>query len=221
MSPGELVVLRGTGIGPADRVQYQPDGSGLLPDNLGGIQVQFDGRPAAAVEAGANWIVTVVPYSVAGQATTTITASGGGAPVSPLTVAVADASPGLASVNGAGVGAGIFMNEDGTANAAGNAAPRGTVVSIAITGAGATSPPNDWIDELATLDEYPEPALPVTARVNGDPAEVVYAGSGPGMLGAVIVVQIRIPETAPAGDGIPVAVRVGGATAPAVTISVQ
>ena len=46
ISPGEIVTVSGSGIGPAALVQGTLDADGLLPKQLAGARVLFDGVPA-------------------------------------------------------------------------------------------------------------------------------------------------------------------------------
>ncbi len=68
VAPGEVVVLYGSGLGPAQLTQYQLDPtSGLVGTSLAGTSVIFGGTPAPVLYTSATQIGAVVPYSVAGS----------------------------------------------------------------------------------------------------------------------------------------------------------
>lgn len=222
VSPGELVAVQGTGIGPETAVEYTIDenSTGELPRILGGVMVLFDDQPASIVYASSTRALAVVPYSVVGKTSVTVTLQHDGLTTDPLTLEVGAAHPGLSTVDGNGVGAGVFENEDGTANAPENPAYTSTVISGYLTGAGVTDPVNDSIDESFIPSDFPQPRLPVTATIGGVEAEVLYAGGKPGLLGPVIWVRIQVPVQVQAGGAVPLVVRVGEFTSPAVTVSI-
>lgn len=222
VSPGELVVVTGQGIGPEEGIEYTPDetSTGELPQTLGGVKVLFDDQPSSIVYASSTRALVVVPYSVVGKSTVPVTLQHEGLTTDPLALDVVDAHPGVLTVEGNGVGAGAFENEDATQNAPENPAYPGTVISGSLTGAGVTNPQNDSLDETFIPTNFPVPLLPVTATLGGLDAEVLYAGGKPGLLGPVIWVRIKVPEGLEAGSAVPLVVRVGEFTSPAVTVSI-
>jgi uncharacterized protein (TIGR03437 family) len=77
-----------------------------------------------------------------------------------------------------------------------------------------------------TVDNLPRPVAPVTVRVNGQevaPADILYAGSAPGIIAGVMQINIRLSPTlnitGPAQ--VPVEIAVGGvASQSGVTVAV-
>ena len=102
------------------------------------------------------------------------------------------------------------INADGTRNSTSNPAARGTVVALFATGGGPTNPP---ATDGATWQRSPlaHLAAPVLVKIDGIDAEVVYAGSAPGMVSGIFQVNVRVPMTVHPGildimvsvDGIP------------------
>ena len=91
-------------------------------------------------------------------------------------------------------------------------APRGSVVTLFITGEGLVNPPlpsGSAPDAAASVDLLPTPVLPVSVTVNGVAANVFFAGIPPGLVG-VTQVNFVVPLTVPFGS-LPVIVSVGGA----------
>lgn len=221
VSPGENITIFGSGIGPASQVTLQLV-AGKVSTNLGNTQVLFDGIPAPVIYATATQTSVMVPYEIAGRATTNITVTYQGVPSIPFSTPVVAAVPGIYSQNLSGTGPGAILNQDGiTVNGPKNPAPAGSVVAIYMTGEGVTQPasvtggiaPN-------TLAGLNNPLLPVTATVGGVPATVLYAGSAPGYIYGLMQVNIQIPAGL---TGIqPLVISVGGTpTQTGITVQVQ
>jgi uncharacterized protein (TIGR03437 family) len=61
----------------------------------------------------------------------------------------------------------------------------------------------------------------VTVLVNGEQADVLYAGAAAGQVAGLLQVNVRIPADTPVGD-IPVEIHVGNAASqPGITLAVQ
>jgi uncharacterized protein (TIGR03437 family) len=109
-------------------------------------------------------------------------------------------------LNSQGWGPAAALNQDYRLNTAQNPAPRGSVVLLFATGEGMTDQAADGV--LAT-PPLAQPLLPITVTVGGRPAEVLYAGAAPGLVAGVLQINARIPNDAPAGDGVMVVVDAG------------
>jgi uncharacterized protein (TIGR03437 family) len=130
-----------------------------------------------------------------------------------------DSVPGIFTTNGTGRGQANAVNADQTPNSVSNPAARGTVISVYLTGEGQTDPPGN--DGRIILTDVRRPLLPVTARIGGLSAEVLYAGSAPMQVSGIMQVNVRIPDEAPVGV-VPLEIQVGSAVSqPAVTIAVR
>jgi uncharacterized protein (TIGR03437 family) len=221
VSPGELLAIRGNGIGPDAEQSYTLGQDDRLPEELGGVRVYFDGQPAPLVSAAAGLVRAVVPYSVVGNASTQIELRYHGLGSETRTMAVAAATPGLATAKGLGAGQGDFTNADATANSPGNPAARGTAVGILCTGAGATTPYNDGLVVAGASESFPVPNLPIRAVIGGVEVEPLYAGGRPASVGAALLVRVRIPDSVQPGPAVPFSLKVGDATSQAVTLAVQ
>jgi len=136
------------------------------------------------------------------------------------TVRVIDSSPAIFIANASGQGA--ILNQDGSANSVKNGAAAGSVVSIFATGEGQTDPAGmDGVINAKTLP-VPKPVLPVTAEINGEMAEVTYAGGAPGEVTGMLQVNVRIPSDVPSGTSVSVTITVGVATSQAgVTVAIK
>lgn len=71
ISPGELVTLQGSGLGPATGVSV-PVGGEPLPTQLAGVRVFFDELAAPLMYVQAGQINAMVPWEVAGRTSTEV-----------------------------------------------------------------------------------------------------------------------------------------------------
>src|ERR1035438_7849247 len=67
VAPGEVIVIWGSGLGPAQLAQYQADSNGLVPTSVGGTSVYVNGVLAPMLYASANQVAAVVPFGVSGS----------------------------------------------------------------------------------------------------------------------------------------------------------
>jgi len=77
-----------------------------------------------------------------------------------------------------------------------------------LTGEGQTDPPGS--DGKIANGILPVPILPVTVRIAGQDAEVLYAGGAPGMVAGVMQLNVRVPEYVPPNNAAQVIVTIGG-----------
>jgi uncharacterized protein (TIGR03437 family) len=209
VAPGELVTIFGNSIGPALPAAASVDPhSGKLPLSLGGYQVTFDGQAAPWLYGSTGQINAVVPFEVAGHATVqmAITPANGQGLITTLTVEASN--PSIFSANASGTGQGAVINGDMTRNSASNPAPRGSVVSIFVTGAGVTKPAS--VDGVLTSAVNPPlVAQPVTVTMGGQTAAVLYQGAAPGLVAGISQINAQVPTNIPVGPSIPVTITVG------------
>ena len=191
VAPGELISLFRSKFGPASLVLSEFDENGRFASTLDGVQVLFDGVPSPIVFALANQTAVVVPFEVAGHATTTITYTYQGIASNSVVVPVVPTVPGMFTSNSQGTGQGAILNQDNTVNSDVNPETAGNVIQIFGTGAGAfTSDVPDG--ELVGL---PLPVLQadVNATVGGLPTNVEYHGPAPGQVAGIMQVNVRTP----------------------------
>jgi uncharacterized protein (TIGR03437 family) len=174
---------------------------------LAGTRVLFDGVPAPVLYAYASQVGVVAPYSVAGKKKVTVQLIYQGKETLPFEQNVAEAYPGIFTMNSSGRGQAAMLNEDGTLNGPANPAAKGSVVVFYATGGGQTDPPG--VDGEITRDVLARPRLPVGVWIQGQEAEVLYAGAAPGIVSGVMQVNIRLPMGIPSGEGVPVTMKVG------------
>jgi uncharacterized protein (TIGR03437 family) len=226
VSPGEIITIFGTGIGPATGAGATMDPStGKLATTIGGVQVLFNGIPAPMIYASTTQVSAVVPYEIAPVPNPSVwiqyalqTSN-----VWPLTTAAT--VPGLFTQNASGSGAGAILNQDNSLNGPGNAAAKDSIVQMFLTGEGQTNPPSVTgaitTASLPAPQVTPAPPLAIQVRINGQPALYVYAGEAPGQVAGVMQLNVQIPANAPSGN-LSITVSIGGNVSQnGVTVSVQ
>jgi len=200
--PGCVMVIRdGPGapseIGPPFLTSLRLDAAGRVATELADTKVLFDGVPAPILYAYAAQVGVVVPYSVAGKKNVKVQLTYKGEETYPIEFNVADARPGIFTMDSSGQGQAAMLNQDGTLNGPANPAAKGSVVVFYATGGGQTDPPG--VDGEITRDVLSRPHLPVGVWIQGQEAEVLYAGTAPGIVSGVMQVNIKLPIDIPSG----------------------
>jgi uncharacterized protein (TIGR03437 family) len=113
--------------------------------------------------------------------------------IHPETVRVQTATPGLFTASGTKHGPAKAFYEDGRPHDVENPASAGDVVQLFATGLGAISA-NPALGEFFSLTSRVSTTNPVTVTIGGEPAEVLFAGGAPGMVGGMYRIDVRIPE---------------------------
>jgi uncharacterized protein (TIGR03437 family) len=193
VAPGEIVAVRGSDFGPAALAQLQYV-NGVASTTLGNTRIYFDNVPAPMMYAITGVLGCVVPYSVAGKATTLVQVEYNGVRGNAVAVPVVEAVPGIFSLNQSGTGPGAILNLPGyTVNSASNRVAAGGTILVYATGEGKTNTAIDG-QKAPLTGPYPEPLLePWTATVGGRTATVIDCGGAPGSIAGLFQVRIQIP----------------------------
>jgi uncharacterized protein (TIGR03437 family) len=213
VAPGEIVTLRGYGIGPAAPAAVA---AGQAPvDQLGGTQVTFGGVAAPVFSAQSQQVTVQVPWEIAGQTSTEVVVTYNGGPPAGASasapVVVSTAAPGIFAV----------ANSDATLNSPSNPAKVGGFITIYGTGGGVTNPLGItgglWpiTASLATL------TLAVSVSIGGTNAIVLYAGSAPTLESGYFLINVALPSGLQASSAVNLVLTVGGSSSVAVPISIQ
>jgi uncharacterized protein (TIGR03437 family) len=197
LTPGSLIAIRGLDIGPArvDRALAYP-----LPLELGGRRVRIGEHWAPLLSASREEIRAIVPdlAAVTDDEVEVVIESTAG---ERLFAARQARRPqlGLFTAPGAGIGAAAALP----------AAP--SIVSL--FGTGFTLAPGQRIGEAVT-EAAPSPVLVqafcLAPGAGVIPADVLYAGSAPGLPVGVTQVNVRLPQNLPSGL-LPLWLTQGGA----------
>ena len=224
VAPGSIASVFGTHL--ALRTEFAL--AAPLPGMLGGGSITFADLPAAPVYAASPAQTNVlIPWELAGLAETTALARVGSAVSSPLSLDLAEFSPGIFALNrtGAGQGAVLIAGPEGQLAAPTdlfpNARPARTGEWLEIFAAGLGPVTN----QPATGD--PSPASPLSRTrstpavlVGGVGAPVAFSGLAPGFVG-LYQVNAQVPEGAVSGEAVSLSLTIGGIESNVVTVAVE
>jgi uncharacterized protein (TIGR03437 family) len=214
ISPGLIAAVLGSNLG-----QTAAAGPGAaLPTTLGGTQVLVNGTAAPLFYVSPGQVNFQVPLGLSGGSAEIAVVSNGTSSSS-TSVRLAPETPGIFTAAGGGTGQGAVLNEDSTANSAGNPARAGSVVQLYATGLGSATPqvPAGQVASVSPLSNTDR--TPVVL-IGGAPAQVLYSGLAPTLVG-VYQVNAVIPSATQAGSAIPVQIQIGGGSSNVVTIAVR
>ncbi len=203
VAPGEIVSLYGVGLGPQAGAGAEFDSTGKISAKLAETQVFFDGIAAPLLYAGANQVNAVVPFAAGDRATTTVTVQTPAGSSSSTVLKIVAADPALPGVFDTYFGAyiSVVLNQDGSLNSLANRAAPGDIVTFWVNGAGRFQQPLE--DGAIVGTERAAPLLPVSVllyQAKALPAEVLYAGTAPGIVAGIMQVNFRIPASATTGS---------------------
>ena len=133
-------------------------------------------------------------------------------------------APALFTFNGSGTGPAAALNQDNSYNVPNNPAPKGSYVTLFLTGEGQTAPQGvtgKVTSVSATPPLTPQPLLAVSVMIGGQLASVTFYGEAPDLVSGVMQLDVQIPTNVPSGN-LPITVSVGGNSSQnGVTVSVQ
>ena len=223
VSPGELVLIYGTGLGGAGLSSSQLV-SDSLPTSWSGTIVTFDEFTAPVLYTASNVVCVAVPYGVAGRSSVAVAVSftGNQGPSTP--VSITSSAPGFFTADESDTGQAVAftVNPDGSYQVSNSTYPAtaGNVLVLYLTGAGVVSPSSP--DGSVNSTSIGFPAGTVTAAIGNLPAQVLFCATVPGLLNGVLQVNLMVPSGVPTGSQIALSVFIAGnATQPGVTLALQ
>jgi uncharacterized protein (TIGR03437 family) len=227
VSPGEIVTIFGSLMGPASLTLYQLTGAGSFPTSIAGTQVLFDGVAAPMIYTSRGQVSAMAPYGLAGKNSTNVQVQYQGATSAAIAMPVQPATPGIFSLDASGLGSGAILNQDFTLNLAivsqgSRPAAIGEVVAIYCTGGGLTNPAT--VDGSITVSTPPLPILTqnVSVTIGGLPAKVDYSGGTPQSVAGLTQINAEVPSGVKPGSSVPVVVQIGTAKSQAgITMAVR
>ena len=216
-----------------------------LPTSLGGAVLVF--RPGDAVALGspaslppdgevrvplvfgsAGQFNAQVPWELAGLAEATLTVQAGPAVSNSIAVLLTTYAPGLFTVDfsGEGQGAVSIAHTEGVIPAPVGSIPGavtrparpGEFLSIWCVGLGPVTngPPSSEPSGTPAPLTTTQP----TVTIGGVEAPIQFSGLSPGLVG-LYQVNARVPEDAPRGEAVPLALTIGGVKSNTVTVAVE
>jgi uncharacterized protein (TIGR03437 family) len=178
VAPGQIVSIFGRGFTASAGVSATvvPLPTQLAPEN---VTVTACGRAFPLFSVSPAQINAQLPLDCPGTSTVTITVAVAGQ-TAMQTLSLAQASPGIFTVNGSGAGDGVILHADNTLVSAAKPATAGEEVVIYATGLGATSP------SFATgtaANQVNTTTMPVSVMIGGQNAPVLSSGLTQGLVG--------------------------------------
>jgi hypothetical protein len=136
VTPGEIVTIFGTGLGPATLALFNPSAPPIpvsLPATGPATAVTINGIPAPLIYTSATQIAAIVPYNGAGSSASVVVTYGSQPPSLAFTLGVAATNPGLYTLASSGQGQGAVLNynaatADYTVNSVALPAAKGSIV---------------------------------------------------------------------------------------------
>jgi uncharacterized protein (TIGR03437 family) len=216
VAPGSIAAVFGTGLGASLNLATTVP----LPNSLDGVSVKFNGViPAPIFAAAPNQANIQVPWELQGLSSASLSAVGTNGSLVTAQVPLSTFAPAIFTVNQQGTGQGLVINAaTGTVADTSNPASRGAFITIYGIGLGpVNSPPATG---AAASDASSPTTSPVSVLLNGTNVPASFAGLAPGLVG-VYQVNAQIPDNAPTGSAISLALTVGGVTSNSVTIAIR
>ena len=220
VSPGEIISIFGTNLGPATPVGLTLTSGGLVSTNLGGTTVTFNNVAAPLIYVSATQINAIVPYEMASFSTASVTVAFGGSTSANFQVQIVPTTPAIFSLSQGGSGQGAILNQDGTVNGTAKPAPKGTIIQIYGTGEGQIVPAGTTGCVTPGTPPFAKPvAQPITLTIGGQQATLSYAGEAPTLVCGAIQINATIPQSISSGPQ-PIVLTIGTATNNLQSISV-
>jgi uncharacterized protein (TIGR03437 family) len=217
-SPGELVTLFGTGIGPATPAGMAIAG-GYVGTSVEQVLVSIDGIAAPIIYLSANQITVQVPYTVTLAAARQVLVDNNGT-LALGAVDTAATAPGLFALDGSGLGqcaALTYSMKTAAFSVNGSTSPAlvGDIIVFYLTGEGIydlTASPATGYVVPTTLNPLPQLNPLPAVTIGGAPATVQYAGPVVGGLLGVLQINAVVPAGSTTGNGVPVSITIGNGT---------
>jgi uncharacterized protein (TIGR03437 family) len=231
VSPGEIVALFGTGIGPSAPVFMSSTiNPGFADTSIGALTVTIGGQAAPILYGDPDQITVQVPYEVVpGPAAQPVSVTNTTATPAAGSVTIGTQAPGIFTADGSGVGQAAAIVTSATTgavalNTASNPAHAGDYISLYLTGEG------DWLTAPASHTGYlvpatisPLPQMPTlpTVTIGGIAASVSYAGVIPGCIIGLLQINVVVPVGVAAGNALVVVTIASMTTQGNVTVTVK
>jgi uncharacterized protein (TIGR03437 family) len=180
-SPGELVTIYGTGLGPAEGTQGTYH-DGVLDKQAAATRVLFNRIPGPVLYASSRQVNAIIPFATAGPGAC-VSVEYNGVASDNHCLNFSTATPGIL----------VIQNQDGTVNSKAAPALVGSVVTAWSSGFGTFLPP---VPDGQVVSAAGALVLPVTVAVAGVTAQVLYTGPAPGLVAGVVQLNIQIPAAA-------------------------
>jgi uncharacterized protein (TIGR03437 family) len=216
LAPGELIVLKGTGLYSGSGYDVAP--SGAFPTTLGGVSATIDGIACPIYYVGATQMAMVAPYELSTNTTglANIQVTSNGVKSNVVQMYLTDAAPGAFTHDSDGIDLAAALHA-ATGGVISNSSPvqPGEYISLFLTGLGTVTPAvaDGAVGPSSTLsiaDVYTAGNLSVyfndyVKGSVGNQGTIQFAGLAPGLAG-LYQINVQVP-TGVLGSGDPVYVE--------------
>jgi adhesin/invasin len=191
LAPGALISIYGSNLATGEGRA----GAAPLPKSLNGTSVTINGMPAPLLFVSATQINAQMPFEI-GAGTAVVVVRRGTLESAAATVDARALAPGILAPGG-GSHALAVNYPGGALNSLQNPVHPGEYVVVYLTGQGLVDPPVASGAE-SPADPLSLPVAAVRAQLGGKPAEVAFAGLGPGFVG-LLQINLLVPDV-PGGE---------------------
>ncbi len=201
VSPGQIVTLLGSDLGPAVGTATAPGLNGRYPTFVGSLRVLADGVPLPLLYGQSGQVNAIVPYGLQSGRRAQFVVEYDGKQAAPVALDVVPGEFQLFTMDASGTGPAVALNQDGQLNSQANPAEAGSIVVVYGTGIGVTTPGGEdgALAQIGPLSALPRPAAAFAVWVQGTrlaASDVLYAGAAPGLVNGLTQVNFRIPPAA-------------------------
>jgi uncharacterized protein (TIGR03437 family) len=212
VSPGEMIAIFGTGIGPTTGQSFTVT-NGALSTTLAGVQVTFNGKPAPIVYASASQVNLIAPLSLGSPLlpSVDVVLTYQGTVSNTIVLPVKASNPAIFTLSGLGTGDAAIVRLDGSIVSAASPAAVGDVLELYGEGYGVPTPATTLPDGEIITTTFPIPADPTTLLlIDGQAVPTLYFGGA--IVNGALQVNFKVPQLAPGSHQIQL--QVGTRTSP-------
>ena len=225
ISPQEILSEFGAFVGPEAAVGLMFDQAGNVLREIGGTSVLVNGGAVPMVSASQFQTSFIAPGDLlfgkgVGENSATVQFVVDGDPSNTITIPVVPANPGIYTPDFSVTGQGAILNPDFSVNGPGNPAPSDSFISVFGTGGGAVDPPCPDGEVGPSAEPLPRLQLPNRALVDGEEAQVLFAGSAPQLVCGANQYVVA-PAGNPTGPAVTVQICVADACSNVVTAAFE
>ena len=216
VAPGSIVSIFGASMAQASGGAT----SVPLPTSLNGASVTVGGIAVPLFYSSTGQINAQIPFEQPVNSRPQLVLSTSNAFAVPEAITIADARPGIFTVNSSGSGQGAVTNPQGIIVDSNAPATAGDVVILYCSGLGATNPAVASNNLPPTAEPLARVTTAVTATVGGRNAPVQFGGLAPGFVG-LYQVNVQIPSGVAPSGAVSLVLTQGGVSSNSVTIAVR
>jgi len=210
ISPGEMISLYGTELGPTQGTQLELDSTGsFITTSLEGTQVTFNGVAGPMMYTSTGQLNVLVPYEVAGQSTVNVVVSYLGVAAASVKLPVVPATPALFTQSQNGKGDAAIVHPDGTVVSTTNPASVGDTLELYGEGYGVAAP-NLADGALVTGSRS---FTGIALLIDSQPVATQYTGAAGSEVNGMLQINFMVPQGLAAGSH-QIQIQVGGVKSP-------